>query len=163
MSNVVNIGSVDTEWLIEEVASILGEWPPTGTPQQTMVQSIPGRNDVLYGTGRIETFDHREDEFNVCIHDTPYLNELINKYGMFRTRLMTMKKAVYSWHMDATPRIHIPLYSDPEFNFMVVENEVVRMPVGRIYWINTKVPHTYVNTREQPRLHIVGCVNSRPE
>lgn len=163
MLNVIDMGPVDTEILIKEVTKILGHWPPTGTPQQIMVQSVKGKNDLTYGTGRVHTFNHNEEDFNTLIHDTPYLNKLVNEVGMYRTRLMTIKKAVYSWHMDATPRIHIPIFSDPEFNFMVVQNEVIRMPVGRMYWVNTKAPHTYVNTREEPRLHIVGCVNSRPE
>ena len=92
------------------------------------------------------------------MHDTPYLNSLVEKYGMYRTRIMTMSKSCYSWHRDETARIHIPIYSLQPYNFMVIEDEVIRLPVGNAYWTDTTMMHTYVNTIDHVRTHIVGCV-----
>lgn len=150
------IDNVDHILLADEVRRITGEWPLS--PGQIMVQGIEGQADPTYGTGRVAGFEHDENDFVHPLHNTPYLNSLVEKYGMYRTRIMTMDKMCYSWHRDETPRIHIPIYSLHQYNFMVIEDEVIRMPVGHAYWTDTTMMHTFVNTMDQPRTHIVGCV-----
>ena len=152
----IKLDPVDHFELAREVKLIADQWPPI--PGQLMVQGTEGHVDPSYGTGRVAEFEHEEKDFTCFLHDTPYLNSLVKKYGMYRTRIMTMGKMCYSWHCDETARIHIPVYSLHEYNFMVIENDVIRMPVGDAYWTDTTMMHTYVNTIDTVRTHIVGCV-----
>ena len=69
----------------------------------------------------------------------------------------------YSLHKDSTPRIHIPLITNPSCYFIFKENNtpegiIQHLPVGSVYWTNTTVSHTFINCSELPRLHLVGVV-----
>ena len=148
---------VDLDQILDEVMPILDG---IGSHQQIMLQSTKGSKDYLYGTGRITDYTESEKEFNAPFWSSlTYTNRILEELGLYRTRLMLMRKMVYSWHVDPSPRIHIPLISNHETNFMVVEDEVIRMkPDGGVFWVDTTRPHTYVNTCNDLRVHIVGCV-----
>lgn len=147
---------VDFDQLMEEIVPLIDSH---GHRQQIMLQSTYGSDDFLYGTGRIQ-YPVDEREFNVPFWSSlNYTNQILTSLGMYRSRLMFMRKTVYSWHHDPSPRIHIPLISNTETNFMVIEDEVIRMkPDGSVYWVDTTRKHTYVNTSDELRVHIVGCV-----
>lgn len=150
-----DIPNIDVEWIIDECSPLINT-----SFQQIMLQGIVGKGDQ-YGTGRITSYEEPETEFNNPLHDIPYTNSIIKTLGMYRSRLMIMNdKMVYSWHYDPSPRIHIPLISNHETNFMVIEDTVIRMPVkDRAVWVDTTKMHTYVNTSDELRVHIVGCVH----
>lgn len=127
---------------------------------QIMLQSPAGITDPFLGTGRTTGFDYEENEFCECTFDLPYTNSVIQHLGMFRTRVMRMKmKTCYTYHQDKTPRIHVPLITHKNC-FFVYEDRIVRCPAnGTAYYINTRKSHTFVNSWNQERIHIVGCVN----
>lgn len=148
---------IDLDQMMDEIVPLIDS---LGHHQQIMLQSTPNNKDFLYGTGRIDQYPEDEKEFTVPFWSSlEYTNRIMADLGLFRTRLMFMRKMVYSWHRDPSPRIHIPLISNTETNFMVVEDEVIRMkPDGSVYWVDTTLPHTYVNTSNDIRVHIVGGV-----
>lgn len=149
------ISNIDVEWILDECRPLIDD-----SLQQRMLQGIEGKNDQ-YGTGRITQYEEPESAFTFPLHDIPYTNKTLESLGMYRSRLMILNKPmVYSWHYDPSPRIHIPLISNHETNFMVVEDTVIRMPVDdRAIWVDTTRLHTYVNTSGEVRVHIVGCVD----
>ena len=146
---------VDIEFIKDEVLSIIDY-----DYQQMMLQSVPN-GDHQYGVGRLEKYKESEDLFCVPVFpELRYTNEIIKRLRMYRSRIMIMRNGCYSWHADSTPRIHIPIITDIDKCFMVVEDEVIRMPVSEdVYWVDTTREHTFVNTSNDNRVHIVGCVS----
>lgn len=112
-----------------------------------------------------DSYDLLEDEADhvePIYDDMPYINSLLKKYGMYRTRVMKMIGGTcYSVHVDNDPRIHIPLDSDDK-NYFIVNDELFKMPAdGSVYLVDTRHPHTAVNASSKRfvRTHIVGNVN----
>jgi hypothetical protein len=87
--------------------------------------------------------------------------ELIIKYNFKRTRLMWVNSyACYSMHKDETQRVHIPLVTNPDCYFIFKNRAPVYLKVNNVYKTDTRLPHTFMNCSEEPRLHLVGAVES---
>jgi hypothetical protein len=87
--------------------------------------------------------------------------ELINKYKLKRTRLLWLKPmACYSMHQDSTPRIHIPLITNPECYFVFKQGLIQHMPAGSVYSVNTTLFHSFMNCSDHERLHLVGAITN---
>jgi hypothetical protein len=86
---------------------------------------------------------------------------IIEKYNLKRTRLMWVNpKSCYSLHADETPRIHIPLITNPECYFLFKPGFMNHLPINSVWQANTKLVHTFLNCSEHPRLHLVGAVET---
>ena len=84
--------------------------------------------------------------------------ELINEFNLKKTRLMWVKPfACYTMHKDETLRIHIPLITNPDCYFLFKYGTPVHLPIGKVYLVDTRKPHTFINCSEKPRLHLVGA------
>ena len=95
---------------------------------------------------------------NPFFKDTIF-EELIDKYKLLRTRLMWVGPyACYSMHKDQTPRIHIPLITNPECYFLFYPGQLKNLKKGSVWWVDTTKTHTFINCSDQPRLHLVGVV-----
>lgn len=128
---------------------------------QISIQGVKDNRDPSYGTGHYHGLEHEEDEFIIPnFAGLMYTNSVIEKLGMFRTRLMKLKPTTcYSYHKDPTVRLHIPLETN-EKCFFVIDDEVHRYPAdGNYYIIDTTKMHTAVNASFEERLHLVGCIN----
>jgi len=95
-----------------------------------------------------------------CLYDLTYTNSILEQYGMFNSRLMTLgQKECYTWHRDNTPRVHLPLITNSNCLF-VLEDKAFKMPAGNVYWVDTRKPHTALNGNKGfTRHHIVGMTN----
>lgn len=121
--------------------------------------------DELDFTGAVgKTYDLRgdEDDYIVPLYkDMPYTYSVLNEYGMYRTRVMKMVKGTcYSYHIDLTPRLHIPLNSNERCMF-IIDGNTFHLPAdGSIYWVDTRLMHTALNANREQfiRTHIVGNV-----
>jgi hypothetical protein len=97
-------------------------------------------------------------ELNPFFKDTIF-ETIINQYSLKRTRLMWVNpKSCYSLHQDETPRVHIPLITNPECYFLFYPGILCHLPINSVWWVNTKLKHTFLNCSEEPRLHLVGIV-----
>ena len=126
--------------------------------EQLSLQGVFGQQNYEYGTGKLEGLEHKEEDFTEFLFDLPYTNSILEKEGMFRTRVMKLKpKSCYTYHKDPTKRKHIPLVTN--YNcFFVVQDEVVRMPAnGSVFILDTTKMHTALNASRKERIHIVGC------
>lgn len=86
--------------------------------------------------------------------------EIINKYNLLRTRLMWISPmSCYSMHKDTTPRIHLPLITNPECYFVFKQGIVEHLKAGKVYQTNTLEDHTFINCSNQSRLHLVGVID----
>ena len=139
---------------------------------QIMLQTVAGCTDPTYGTGsllqdhkgtmeeRVALVKEIEKEFIVPLWPgLIYTNQILTDLGMYRSRVMKMRdRTCYSYHVDPTGRMHIPLKTNDNC-FFVIEDEVVRLPAnGSSYFIDTTKKHTFVNASFEERIHIVGCV-----
>jgi hypothetical protein len=102
--------------------------------------------------------DQNEKEYNIPLFDIPYINNIMNHYGLLRTRLMRMKKKTcYYWHKYSTKRLHIPIVTH-EHCFLLVDGEQIHLPAdGNDYIIDTTKMHTALNASKIDRIHIVGA------
>ena len=102
------------------------------------------------------------DKLHLSIQGTPiedYLKWL--EVPVYRTRLMLTKpKFVYSIHRDYSPRLHLPLITNPQCYFLFKDPaEFIHMPAdGRTYWIDTRKEHTFMNGSIENRFHLVMIV-----
>lgn len=109
----------------------------------------------------------KEDIFNITcdIFKGTYIEEIINllrkDFGVYRGRFMMMKfKTCLSMHVDETKRIHIPIITNPDA-FMVIDDKIFRLEVGKVYITDTTYPHTAVNSGKKDRVHLVFCYDDK--
>ena len=101
--------------------------------------------------------DANELDYHIPLFDIPYINSIIRKYDLVRTRVMKMQpKRCYSYHTDTTKRLHIPVQTN-EHCFMLIEGHAVHLPLGGVYIADTTQRHTALNASEEVRIHIVGA------
>ena len=153
------LDKVDIEKIRKELKTI-----PEGT---VCLQGISKDQDPYYGTGSTFDFTHDQDKhmrdqersFNVPLFDIPYTNSIMEKFGMYRARILIQEpKQCYTYHKDYTPRIHIPIHSN-ENCFFILEDILYRMKDdGSVYYADTVKIHTAVNASREKRTHLVGCV-----
>jgi hypothetical protein len=87
--------------------------------------------------------------------------ELIDSYKLYRTRLMWVGPyACYSMHKDTSPRIHIPLITNKDCLFVFRSKIPTHLSAGSVFWTDTRHSHSFMNCSDQPRLHLVGVVES---
>jgi len=147
--------SIDIDHILLELES-LPEYK-----DQISLQGLKGQTDPFYGTGRITHIDAKETDFAYPIFPKIlYTNDVLTKFGMYRTRVMNMApKTCYTYHQDYTRRVHIPLITN-ENCFFIIDDEVIRYPAnGSVYIADTRKMHTFVNASTEYRLHIVGCID----
>lgn len=134
-------------------------WTDYGNKKQVGLQFKDLEDPWASAVGTSKGNELTYTNLNSIFKDTVF-EELINKYNLFRTRLMWVSPMTcYSMHKDSTPRIHIPMITNPECYFVFKQGIIQHMPVGSVYWTNTVNLHTFMNCSDKPRLHLIGAVN----
>lgn len=80
---------------------------------------------------------------------------------VYRTRIMLSRpKSCYSIHRDYSPRLHLPLVTNTQCNFLFTEPaRLIHMPAaGDTFWVDTRYEHTFLNGSVYDRLHLVMIV-----
>lgn len=137
------------------------QWTEMGHKgKQAGLQFKAGEDVWTSAVGKSRGEELAYTNLNPHFKDTIF-GELVNKYDMSRARLMWVNSyACYSVHADTTPRIHIPIITNPECYFVFKKGSLHHMPTGLSYWVDTRLHHTFMNCSDQPRLHLVGVVKS---
>lgn len=146
---------IDIEKILLEIDRFIPNYE-----NQISLQGVFGNTDASYGTGRLEKLSHIETDFiEPLFPEMIYTNSIIKQLGMFRTRIMRLRPyQCYSYHIDPSPRIHIPLITN-ENCFMIIDDVLYRYPAdGNYYLADTTKIHTFVNASLEDRIHIVGGV-----
>ena len=127
--------------------------------KQTGIQYQEGSDPWSSAVGRSKGNELSYDQLNPFYKGT-IIETLINQFNLKRTRLMWINPyACYSIHKDTTPRIHIPMITNPECYFVFKTGIIQHMPAGAVYWTDTTVPHTFMNCSDISRLHLVGAID----
>lgn len=155
------IGQVDLERILLEIESI-------DCSKQILLQGTSENQDPTelvskVSSGNINAWERKQDNIFTAaevIHplfNLPYTNSVMNEYVLGYTRLMVLRpKTCYTYHIDKSRRVHIPLITN-EQNFFVVDDTVFRLPAdGSVYEVDTTKIHTFVNASVEKRIHIVG-------
>lgn len=132
----------------------------TNDPTETNWYSGIGKS-----TSKTPDWEHQFCYIQPALKGTP-IDEYLNWLGIkvYRTRLMSVKpKTCYSLHKDLSPRLHLPLVTNLQCNFILSEPgpaEIFHMPAtGETYWVDTRRIHTFMNGhRDQCRLHLTMIV-----
>ena len=83
---------------------------------------------------------------------------LSERYKLGRVRLMKMEpKTCLSWHIDHTPRIHLPIKTQ-EGCLMIIENEVFHLEENTWWLTDTTKKHTAINSSKKSRIHLVAVI-----
>jgi hypothetical protein len=121
------------------------------------------KNEWTSAVGKNQGMELSYNQLNPFFKDTIF-EKLISDYKMTRTRFMWINRmSCYSIHKDSTPRVHIPLITNPECYFVFKNGEsakLTHMEAGNVYWADTRQDHTFMNCSEMDRLHLVGIVES---
>ena len=127
--------------------------------KQTGIQYQEGSDPWSSAVGRSKGNELSYDQLNTFYKGT-IIEKLIHQFNLKRTRLMWINPyACYSIHKDTTPRIHIPMITNPECYFVFKTGIIQHMPAGAVYWTDTTVPHTFMNCSDISRLHLVGAID----
>lgn len=160
---IKTLKSIDSDKILEVYNSLESniQWSDYGYKgRQTGLQYKEGDDPWTSAVGKHQGDNEtRYNLLNPYYKDTIF-EEIIKEYDLVRTRLMWISPfACYSMHTDATKRIHIPLVTNPECYFVFKSGIVSHLPAGSIYSVDTRLDHTFMNSSEKPRLHLVGCFN----
>jgi hypothetical protein len=135
-------------------------WTDYSQGRQTGLQYRLGEDSWTSSVGKSQGAELEYTKLNPFFKDTIFEN-IIEKYNLKRTRLMWVnQKSCYSLHSDETPRIHIPLITNPECYFLFKPGILHHLTAGSVWWVNTKRHHTFLNCSELSRLHLVGIVDN---
>ena len=134
-------------------------WTDYGNKKQVGLQFKDVEDPWASAVGKSKGDELAYTTLNPFFKDTIF-EEVINKYNLIRTRLMWVSPMTcYSMHKDTTPRIHIPMITNPECYFVFKTGIIQHMPVGSVYWTNTVNLHTFMNCSDKPRLHLIGVIS----
>lgn len=87
------------------------------------------------------------------------IEKLVIKFDLVRTRFMWLNSvSCYTMHKDTSPRIHIPIITNPRCYFLFNDESPIHLEEGKVYWVDTRKEHTAMNCSFNNRLHIVGAV-----
>jgi len=114
------------------------------------------------GMAKDEYKDNDNDELNPRKCFTGYGLELVkNLHLRSKKWLVTIHKpgTKLITHQDSPDkvRVHIPIYTNPNSNW-IIDGEEVHMEPGWAYLVNTTLPHSVENNGSTDRIHLYGKV-----
>lgn len=93
----------------------------------------------------------------------PYTESVVERFFSEHIRLpdvtyrILMPNTSYTWHVDVSQikcSYHMVLTSNLGCHF-IYKNECYEMDVGKLYRVNNSISHTFVNSGEEPRVHLL--------
>lgn len=155
------LSNIDVQPLLDEYSRLEKDiqWTEYGHKgKQTSLQHKTDDDPWTSSVGKSRGKELDYTNLNPFFKDTIF-EKIINDYKLFKTRLMWVGPyACYSMHRDDTPRVHVPIITNPECYFVFKQGLISHIPVGSTYWVDTTKFHTFMNCSDSPRLHLVGIV-----
>ena len=143
-----------------------GNWEFNWDSQIAIQTDDDSTENWLAGTGKIvaktSEWEHSFCKLQPSLKGTP-----VDKYlqwldvPVYRTRIMMAKeKGCYSVHRDYSPRLHLPLVTNIQCNFLLTDPlQMFHLPAdGTTTWVDTRRLHTFMNGSTEKRLHLVMIV-----
>lgn len=150
----------------KQLANKHGQWEYRSDGQIAIQTDDITKDDWYAGTGmskeKTARWEHTFDKLQPSLVGTP-IDEYIQWLGVpvYRTRIMLAKeKGCYSVHRDFSPRLHLPLVTNKQCNFLITDPiQMFHLPAdGTTTWVDTRKPHTFFNGSTEKRLHLVMIV-----
>jgi hypothetical protein len=155
------LGKIDEEEILDAYNAVEKNivWTSYGHKgRQAGLQFKDNEDPWSSAVGRSSGQESTYINLNPFFKDTIF-EQVIIRYNLTRTRLMWVDPyACYSIHRDETPRIHIPLITNPSCYFVFQSGRIVHLNKKLVWWVDTRKPHTFMNCSNDPRLHLVGVV-----
>jgi hypothetical protein len=155
------IDTIDVENILTQYQQLenIIQWTDYGHKgRQAGLQYRVNEDPWISAVGQYGGQEIQYDNLNPFFKNTIF-EEIINEYKFLKTRLMWVGPyACYSMHRDQTPRIHIPIITNPECYFVFKNGTIQHMAVGLVYWTDTTQYHTFMNCSSISRLHLIGVV-----
>jgi hypothetical protein len=155
------IDRIEVDTLLKYYESVKDEliWVDYGKGKQVSIQYKLGDDKNTSGLGKGYGSDLEFNILNEFFTGT-IVENLIDKFQLKRTRLMMVSPwSCYSMHRDSTPRIHIPIITNPECYFVFRAGTIQHLPKGLVYYVDTTKQHTFMNCSDEHRLHLMGSVD----
>ena len=128
--------------------------------KQAGIQYKIGDNQWNSAVGKHNDDDLNYSHLNSFFKNSEFEN-IINEFNLKRSRLMWLNPySCYSMHRDQTPRLHIPLITNPDCYFIFKQEPPINLIAGKIYRAETRLSHTFINCSEMPRLHFIGILEN---
>ncbi len=156
--------AVDLSRLKAEAHSLMWDYPNGRYHIQRSLQTS-GTTDWDAGIGSQEGIDERVwDKLHPDLVGT-WWEEFFASLPLkvYRSRLMVMyPRTCYSIHADRTPRVHIAIDTHPQARFVFTDPPILaHIPSdGRVWWVDTTLEHTAINSSLKPRIHFVACLDN---
>jgi hypothetical protein len=152
--------------LCKDLAKNYGEFEYRSDGQISVQTNDPSTDNWFAGTGHSieknkdweQTFCHLQPSLKGTVIED-YINWL--EVPVYRARIMLAReKGCYSIHRDYTPRLHLPLVTNKQCNFLFTDPlQMFHMPAdGTTTWVDTTKYHTFMNGSTEKRLHLVMIV-----
>jgi hypothetical protein len=158
MKNIID--TIDVVPILGKLANIRKDivWTTSTQGKQTGLQYKDGEDPWTSSVGRSRGEELQYNKLNPFFKDTIF-ETLINKYNLKRSRLIWVNpRSCYSFHSDPSPRVHIPLITNPECYFLFDPGVMFHLSLNSVWWVDTTLKHTFLNCSNKPRLHLVGIV-----
>lgn len=155
--------TVNVNGILNEINLIIKKYPFLKNQPQISLQtnSLNASPEERWNsaTGKMKYVEGEEKDYIYPLFpELKLINHYLQSLGMYRSRIMINKsKECMTIHKDWTPRIHIPIYSN-ENCLMIIDKVGYYLEPGKIYWTDTRKPHTAMNGSYDYRMHIIGCV-----
>jgi hypothetical protein len=157
------LADIDARELVEEYDKLAPhiQWVDSGIKgRQSGLQYLEDENPWSSAVGKSQGRELEYTKLNPFFTGTVF-EQVINKYKLSRTRFMWVNPfSCYTIHKDTTPRVHIPLITNLGCYFVFAETGLAHLNFGKVFWVDTRKAHTFINCSEIPRLHLVGVVES---
>ena len=150
----------------KSIAEEHGNWEYNWDSQIAIQTNDDSKEDWLAGTGaatsKTPEWERSFNKLQPSLIGTPiseYLQWL--DVPVYRARIMMAReKGCYSVHRDYSPRLHLPLVTNKQCNFLFTDPlQMFHMPAdGRTTWVDTTKHHTFMNGSVEKRLHLVMIV-----
>jgi len=158
---IIQLRDIDINALLDFYNTIEDSiiWSVSGHKgKQTGLQYKINEDQWTSAVGKHNGDDLQYNNLNTAFKNTEFEN-IINEYKLTRSRLMWVNPySCYSMHQDQTPRLHIPLITNPDCYFVFKHTKPVNLKIGTVYKVETRTQHTFINCSEFPRLHFVGVL-----
>ena len=149
--------------IIDEVEEYIFLFENFGYKNQICLQGVNKFIDPYYGSRSMKEVDSEFTEYDFCVNLFPemeYTNRIIEDLGLCRTRIMRMKsKTCLSYHYDPTPRILIPIITNPSCFLLIDKKAHYLKANGSAYLVDTTKWHTAINASFDSRTHLVGAID----
>lgn len=122
----------------------------------------PGPKPFEQGCAKPEFRDNDNNELNPRKCFDGYGLELVKSFPLRSKKWLVTGHTPGTkliTHQDATDkiRIHIPIYTNDESNW-IIDGKEYHMPPGYAYIVNTTLPHSVANYGKTTRVHLYGKI-----